>query len=74
MSRADRRRAEPGLIAVLGVLVTTNAMQLFLITTSIAAVMGDDRGVVWPAAVASVVLAAANLGLLAALRRGQRSQ
>ncbi len=46
------------------VVVLIDVLQLWLLTATMNAYLGGDVGVVWPAALASVVCLGLNLGLL----------
>lgn len=50
-----------GILCIVIILVV---LQLWLLTATMNAFLGGDEGIVWPAAVASLVCFALNLGLL----------
>jgi len=49
---------------ILCIVVVIDVLQLWLLTATMNAYLGGDRTVVWPAAGASLVCLALNLGLL----------
>ena len=54
---------------MLGFAVILVVLQLWLLTATMNAFLGGDDGVVWPAAIASLVCLLLNLGLLRYLSR-----
>jgi hypothetical protein len=54
--------------AVLCLVLILAVLQLWLLTATLNASLGGDDSVVWPAALASAVCLAANVGLLRSLR------
>ena len=58
-----------GILCIILILVI---LQLWLLTATMNAFLGDDEGVIWPAAGASVVCLLLNLGLLRYLYRIER--
>jgi hypothetical protein len=58
-----------GMLAFVVILVV---LQLWLLTATMNAYLGGDDGVVWPAAIASLVCLLLNLGLLRYLGRVTR--
>jgi len=61
MTRAQRLTVIYGVLSFVLVLVV---LQLWLLTATVNAWLGDDNGVVWPALAASAACLALNLGLL----------
>ena len=49
---------------ILFIVVTIIILQLWLFTATMNAYLGGDRGILWPAAIASLVFLGLNLGLL----------
>ena len=60
-TRAQRATIVNGMLAFVLMLVV---VQLWLLTATMNAYLGGDTGVVWPAAIASLVCFLLNLGLL----------
>jgi hypothetical protein len=65
-TRAQRITVIYGVLCFVLILVV---LQLWLLTATVNAWLGDDDGVVWPALAASVGCLGLNLGLLGYLRR-----
>ncbi|HEX7704553.1 MAG TPA: DUF6755 family protein [Kofleriaceae bacterium] len=65
-TRAQRLTVVYGVLCFVLILVV---LQLWLLTATVNAFLGDDDAVVWPALAASVVCLGLNLGLLVYLRR-----
>ena len=65
-TRAQRTPIVQGMLAFVLILVI---LQLWLLTATMNAYLGGDDGVVMPAALASIVCFALNVGLLRYLRR-----
>ena len=65
-SRAQRMPIVQGILAFVLILVV---LQLWLLTATMNAYLGGDDRVVWPAAAASALCLALNVGLLTYLRR-----
>ena len=65
-TRAQRVPIVQGILAFVLILVV---LQLWLLTATMNAYLGGDDRVVWPAAIASGLCFALNLGLLVYLRR-----
>ncbi|MEO6773351.1 MAG: DUF6755 family protein [Kofleriaceae bacterium] len=61
LTRAQRLTVIYGVVCFVLVLVV---LQLWLLTATVNAWLGDDDGVVWPALAASVACFALNVGLL----------
>lgn len=57
---------------VLAIVLTLVVLQLWLISATMNAYLGGDDAVIWPAAVASGVVLALNVGLLENIRRMER--
>jgi hypothetical protein len=64
-----RQQRTPVVVAVLCIVVTIVVMQLWLLTATMDAYLRHDGKVLVPAAIASLVCLALNLGLLVHLRR-----
>ena len=68
----------PGVGRVLGgilcVVLITVVLQLWLLAASMNAYLGGDDSVLWPAALASLLCFALNLGLLRHLYRMERAE
>ncbi|HXG66336.1 MAG TPA: DUF6755 family protein [Blastocatellia bacterium] len=60
-SREQKMTIVYGILCIVLILVI---LQLWLLTATMNAYLGGDDGVVWPAALASLVCFALNLGLL----------
>ncbi|MGE0130379.1 MAG: DUF6755 family protein [Blastocatellales bacterium] len=60
-TREQKTTVVYGILCIVLVLVV---LQLWLLTATMNAYLGGDTGVVWPAAIASVVCFLLNLGLL----------
>jgi hypothetical protein len=65
-TRAQRMPIVQGILAFVLILVV---LQLWLLTATMNAYLGGDDRVVWPAAIASSLCFALNVGLLVYLRR-----
>jgi hypothetical protein len=65
-TRAQRLTVVYGVLCFVLILVV---LQLWLLTATVNAFLGDDDAVVWPALAASVACLGLNVGLLAYLRR-----
>ena len=57
------------LYGILGIVLILVVLQLWLLTATMNAFLGEDEGVIWPAAIASAVCLLLNLGLLRYLHR-----
>jgi hypothetical protein len=68
-AREQRTTIVHGMLVFVVILVV---LQLWLLTATMNAYLGGDDGVVWPAAIASLVCLLLNLGLLRYLGRGTR--
>lgn len=68
-TREQRTTMIYGMLCIVLVLVT---LQLWLLTATMNAFLGDDEGVIWPAAAASTVCLLLNLGLLRYLYQIER--
>lgn len=68
-TREQRMTIVHGILCIILILVI---LQLWLLTATMNAFLGDDEGVIWPAAGASVVCLLLNLGLLRYLCRIER--
>jgi hypothetical protein len=66
LSRQERSTVNSGILCIVLVLVI---LQLWLLTATMHAFLGGDVRIVWPAALASLVCFALNLGLLRFLSR-----
>ena len=66
LTRAQRLTVVYGVLCFVLILVV---LQLWLLTASVNAWLGDDDGVVWPALAASVGCLGLNIGLLRYLLR-----
>jgi len=66
LTRAQRLTVLYGVLCFVLILVV---LQLWLLTATVNAWLGDDDGVVWPALAASIGCLGLNLGLLRYLRR-----
>ena len=64
-----REQRMPIVLGMLAFVLTTVVLQIWLLTATMNAWLGGDDEMVWPAAVASVLCLAANVGLLRYLRR-----
>ena len=69
-TRSQRTGIVYGILSIVLVLVV---LQLWLLTATMNAYLGGDGAIVWPAAGASVVCLALNLGLLRYLYRLERA-
>ena len=67
--RLTRQQRVPIVIAVLCLVITIVVMQLWLLTATMDAYLSRDSSILVPAAVASLVCLALNVGLLLHLRR-----
>ena len=70
-TRAQRATIVTGMLAFVIVLVV---LQLWLLTATMNAYLGDDQSVIWPAAVASLVCLLLNVGLLRYLYHIERTR
>jgi len=68
-TREQRMTIVHGILCIILILVI---LQFWLLTATMNAFLGDDEGVIWPAAGASVVCLLLNLGLLRYLYRIER--
>jgi hypothetical protein len=68
-TRDERMTIVYGILCLVLILVI---LQLWLLTATMNAFLGDDEGVIWPAAAASTVCLLLNLGLLRYLYRIER--
>lgn len=59
---------------ILCIVVIIMVLQLWLLTATMNAYLGGDHSVVWPAALASLVCLALNLGLLRYIYSMERSK
>lgn len=62
--RASRDQLLTIVYGILSVVLVLVILQLWLLTATMNAFLGGDEGVVWPAAIASLVCFLLNLGLL----------
>ena len=69
LGRSQRGEIVKGMLAFVLILVV---LQLWLLTATMNAFLGGESSVVWPAAGASLVLLALNVGLLAYMRGLER--
>ena len=60
-SRQQKLTIVSGILAIIGMIVV---LQLWLLTATMNAFLGGEEGVIIPAAIASIVCLALNLGLL----------
>jgi|SRR5262245_27594717 len=67
--RFSRQQRTPIVIAVLCIVITIVVMQLWLFTATMDAYLNRDSSIIVPAALASLVCLALNVGLLLHLRR-----
>lgn len=67
--RLTRQQRVPIVIAVLCIVITIVVMQLWLFTATMDAYLRRDASILIPAAIASLVCLALNVGLLLHLRR-----
>jgi hypothetical protein len=67
--RFTRQQRTPIVIAVLCIVITIVVMQLWLLTATMDAFLRHDSSTLIPAALASLVCLALNVGLLLHLRR-----
>ena len=70
-SRDQRLTIINGMLAFVLIVVT---LQLWLLTATMNAWLGGDGSIVWPGALASAAGLALNVGLLAYLRRLERTR
>lgn len=70
-TREQRMTIVYGILCIVLILVI---LQLWLLTATMNAFLGDDDSVIWPAAGASTVCLLLNLGLLRYLYRSERPQ
>jgi hypothetical protein len=59
-----REQRTPIVYGILCIVLVIDVLQLWLLTATMNAYLGGDGSVVWPAALASLVCLALNLGLL----------
>jgi len=64
-----RDQRGPIVLGMTAFVLITVILQIWLLTATMNAWLGGDEGIVWPAAVASALCLAANVGLLRYLRR-----
>ena len=65
MKRSFTREQKMTIVyGILCIVIVLVALQLWLLTATMNAYLGGDTGVVWPAAIASLVCFLLNLGLL----------
>lgn len=57
---------------ILGIALLLVMLQLWLLTATVNAYLGEDDSVMWPAAVASLACSALNVVLFRYLRRAER--
>lgn len=62
--RFSREQKTTIVYGILGLVLILCVLQLWLLTATMNAYLGGDESVIWPAALASVVCFALNLGLL----------
>ena len=62
--RFSREQKTTIVYGILGLVLVLCVLQLWLLTATMNAYLGGDESVIWPAALASVVCFALNLGLL----------
>ena len=67
--RFTLQQRTPIVIAVLCIVITIVVLQLWLFTATMDAYLRRDASILWPAALASLVCLALNVGLLLHLRR-----
>ena len=67
--RFTRQQRTPILMAILCIVITIVVLQLWLLTATMDAFLRGDASVLVPAAIASLVCLALNVGLLLHLRR-----
>ena len=67
--RFTRQQRTPIVVAVLSIVITIVVMQLWLFTATMDAYLSGDASILVPAALASLVCLALNVGLLLHLRR-----
>ena len=70
-TRAQRATIVNGMLAFVLMLIV---LQLWLLTATMNAYLGDDQSVIWPAAVASLVCLLLNVGLLRYLYQMERTR
>ncbi len=70
VSREKRTTIVYGILCIVILIVM---MQLWLLTATMNAYLGGDNAVIWPAAGASLICLALNVGLLWNLRKMERS-
>ena len=63
-SKASRDQLLTIVYGILSVVLILVILQLWLLTATMNAFLGGDEGVIWPAAVSSLVCFLLNLGLL----------
>jgi divalent metal cation (Fe/Co/Zn/Cd) transporter len=67
--RSTREQRMPIISGILAFVLILVVLQLWLLTATMNAYLGGDESVIWPAAAASAVCLALNVGLLRYLRR-----
>lgn len=70
-SREQKTTIVYGILCIVVIIVV---LQLWLLTATMNAYLGGDHSVVWPAALASLVCLALNLGLLRYIYSMERSK
>ena len=70
--RSTREQRMPIISGILAFVLILVVLQLWLLTATMNAYLGGDESVIWPAAAASAVCLALNVGLLRYLRRLER--
>ena len=70
--RSTREQRMPIISGILAFVLILVVLQLWLLTATMNAYLGGDESVIWPAAAASTVCLALNVGLLRYLRRLER--
>ena len=69
-TRAQRMTIVNGMLAFVLMAVV---LQLWLLTATMNAYLGDDESIIWPAAAASLACLLLNVGLLSYLRKIERT-
>jgi hypothetical protein len=70
--RSTREQRMPIISGILAFVLILVVLQLWLLTATMNAYLGGDESVIWPAAAASAVCLALNVGLLRYLGRLER--
>jgi len=70
--RATREQLSTVVHGILCIVLVLVVLQLWLLTATMNAYLGDDQAVIWPAAGASLICFLLNLGLLWQLYRLER--